>query len=243
MTMSTNLDQDTVPSVAEAEQHCATLRDKLAQTTKALEAAEHLMAGGYRVVAEGGNVPVDLHSEIATHMATQRSLRAMLADAGAALDRAQTRERIREKLITSAEMATLTARHGEVAARLEKTIEALVDEAGELRESFGRIAGAFHKAAGRSPIGAGGVLGVGLREAAMPVNTQNLIEGYLAYRSGWWRSENGRIVRSFSAFAVGQVSHVSAHFDEVLGLDKADPAEVAAVRAEMAATQDETQAA
>lgn len=235
--------QDAVPSVAEAEQHCATLRDRLAQTTKALEAAEHLMAGGYRVVAEGGSVPVDLHAEIATHLASQRSLGAMLAQAETALARAQTREGIREKLARADEMARLIERHGDIAARLEKRLEDLIDEADELRESFKRITEVFRREAGRSPIGATGALGVGLAEAAAATNVQSLIEGYLTYRSGWWRNEIGRTVHAFRAFAVGQVAHAQGHFDEVLGLDKADPADIAAVRTEMATAQDEAQAA
>lgn len=223
-----------LPSLEAATSHVAVLEAELQRATEAFRLAEDRLGASYALVAEGGEAAPAALVEIESMVSRERLLRSALRHAKEALTHAQSRAVIAAVLRRRAETEALLNERDEIAAQADLHLHNLAVCLNRLVENGGRILDTVRSVRGRSTLTTQGYLPVGeVTQLAQPEHTQTMTERSLHTLLGWWRCEHA-MNRTSIADSVASASAMMRMDDGLFELDGFDPADVAAVRKQLA---------
>lgn len=227
----------TIEKMTEARRQFEALQGRYAEFEREIVKAEDRLSDGFQAVADGDDVPTEVHQELANLLAKKMALKSMLTKAEAVCETAKRRVFARGVMEISARMRGLVARRNELAAQAAKNLDVVAEVLWALIQNGEEMMGTFRGLRGTNMQTDKGVIAWDIGALGTGEHLQHLLQLHMTRRVKGWRYANTPPyggptfdvgVRDANAALLGE-------WNQLMGLDALLRDDVAAVNADMAA--------
>lgn len=227
----------TAEKAAHARQQQAALEARLKGIEADITTAKEQLGDAFLDVADGGEVDRDAQRRLADLLAEKMALESMISRAAKHVKSADRRLFARGIVAGADGMRALLGNRDQLADEAEKHLAAFASVAQQLLQNGSDVVKGIHQLRGRNRTTASGEIALELSALAQPSHLQHLlmIDLVRRIRGIQYDAMPPYGGHSFAVGMRGATAALRGAFDDVMGLVQLDDAELAEVKAELAA--------